>query len=173
MNWDVLNMKLTSTQRIERTVLSLTMALKAAVYRQNDDSLMAVIAEKNGFNINTFRSSLNPTTPTHKPNIYHLEAVLSDTQDGRIMDSICAIHGNAAWFELPKPEQLNTSDYVMKIGKLAREQGDLSQSIATAIGDRVISEDELAVIQKDVMDLVRVALTLLAMVEQQHDAEYE
>lgn len=95
MNWEVLNMKLTSTQRIERTVLSLTMALKAAVYRQNDDSLMAVIAEKNGFNINTFRSSLNPTTPTHKPNIYHLEAVLSETQDGRIMDSICAIHGNA------------------------------------------------------------------------------
>lgn len=46
MNWEVLNMKLTSTQRIERTVLSLTMALKAAVYRQNDDSLMAVIAEK-------------------------------------------------------------------------------------------------------------------------------
>jgi hypothetical protein len=80
MNWEVLNMKLTSTQRIERTVLSLTMALKAAVYRQNDDSLMAVIAEKNGFNINTFRSSLNPTTPTHKPNIYHLEAVLSETQ---------------------------------------------------------------------------------------------
>lgn len=169
MNWEVLNMKLTSTQRIERTVLSLTMALKAAVYRQNDDSLMAVIAEKNGFNINTFRSSLNPTTLTHKPNIYHLEAVLSETQDGRIMDSICAIHGNAAWFELPKPEHLNTSDFVMKIGKLAREQGDLSQSIATAIGDRVISEDEFAVIQKDVMDLVRVALTLLAMVEQQHE----
>ena len=44
-------MKLTSTQRIERTVLSLTMALKAAVYRQNDDSLMAVIAEKNQSNL--------------------------------------------------------------------------------------------------------------------------
>jgi hypothetical protein len=39
----------------------------------------------------------------------------------------------------------------MKIGKLAREQGDLSQSIAPQLvmGS---SEDELAVIQKDVMD---------------------
>ena len=166
-------MVLSLIERRERAVMPLELALKASVSRPNDDCMMAHIAEKNGFNINTFRSSLNPTTPTHKPNIYHLEAVLSETQDGRIMDSICAIHGNAAWFELPKPEHLNTSDFVMKIGKLAREQGDLSQSIATAIGDRVISEDELAVIQKDVMDLVRVALTLLAMVEQQHDAEYE
>ncbi|MFK7238640.1 phage regulatory CII family protein [Acinetobacter baumannii] len=162
-------MQLTSTQRLERTVLSLSMALKAAVYRQNDDSIMAIIAEKNGFNINTFRSSLNPTTPTHKANIYHLEAVLSETQDARIMDSICAIHGNAAWFELPKHENLNIADFVMKIGKLAREQGDLSQSIATAIGDGVVSKDELAIIQKDVMDLIRVALTLFAMVEQQHE----
>lgn len=169
MNWEILNMQLTSTQRLERTVLSLSMALKAAVYRQNDDSIMAIIAEKNGFNINTFRSSLNPTTPTHKANIYHLEAVLSETQDARIMDSICAIHGNAAWFELPKHENLNIADFVMKIGKLAREQGDLSQSIATAIGDGVVSKDELAIIQKDVMDLIRVALTLLAMVEQQNE----
>lgn len=169
MNWEILNMQLTSTQRLERTVLSLSMALKAAVYRQNDDSIMAIIADKNGFNINTFRSSLNPTTPTHKANIYHLEAVLSETQDARIMDSICAIHGNAAWFELPKHENLNIADFVMKIGKLAREQGDLSQSIATAIGDGVVSKDELAIIQKDVMDLIRVALTLLAMVEQQYE----
>lgn len=48
MNWEILNMQLTSTQRLERTVLSLSMALKAAVYRQNDDSIMAIIAEKNG-----------------------------------------------------------------------------------------------------------------------------
>lgn len=39
------------------------------------------------------------------------------------MDSI-AILGNAAWFELPKHENLNIADFVMKIGKkLAREQG--------------------------------------------------
>ena len=169
MNWEILNMQITSTQRLERTVLSLSMALKAAVYRQNDDSIMAIIAEKNCWNITTFRNSLCPTTTTHKANIYHLEAVLAETRDPGIMDSICAIHGNAGWFELPKHENLNIADFVMKIGKLAREQGDLSQSIATAIGDGVVSKDELAIIQKDVMDLIRVALTLLAMVEQQHE----
>ncbi len=170
MNWEILNMVLSLNERRERAVLPLELALKAAVSNSDkDDCMMAVIAHKNGFNINTFRSSLNPTTPTHKANIYHLEAVLSETQDARIMDSICAIHGNAAWFELPKHENLNIADFVMKIGKLAREQGDLSQSIATAIGDGVVSKDELAIIQKDVMDLIRVALTLLAMVEQQHE----
>ena len=152
-----------------RKVLPLSMALRAAVYSETDHSLMAHIAEKNCWNITTFRNSLCPTTTTHKANIYHLEAVLAETRDPGIMDSICAIHGNAGWFELPKHENLNIADFVMKIGKLAREQGDLSQSIATAIGDGVVSKDELAIIQKDVMDLIRVALTLLAMVEQQHE----
>jgi hypothetical protein len=46
---------------------ALELALKAAVSNSDkDDCMMAVIAEKNGFNINTFRSSINPTTPTHK-----------------------------------------------------------------------------------------------------------
>ena len=152
-----------------RKVLPLSMALRAAVYSETDHSLMAHIAEKNCWNITTFRNSLCPTTTTHKANIYHLEAVLAETRDPGITDSICAIHGNAGWFELPKHETLNIADFVMKIGKLAREQGDLSQSIATAIGDGVVSKDELAIIQKDVMDLIRVALTLLAMVEQQHE----
>ncbi len=165
-------MVLSLSERREKTVMSLEMALKAAVYRPNDDSLMAEIAEENAFNINTFRSSLNPTTPTHKANIYHLEAVLQKTKDPRIMDSICSIHGNAAWFELPKTENLITADFVMKIGKLAQEQGDLSQSVAKAIGDGRISEDELAIIRKDAFELIRVVSTILAMAEEQHRGEH-
>ena len=71
MNLEILNMVLSLTERRERAVLPLELALKAAVSNSDkDDCMMAVIAEKNGFNINTFRSSVNPTTPTHKPNIY-------------------------------------------------------------------------------------------------------
>ena len=88
-------------------VLPLSMALRAAVYSETDHSLMAHIAEKNCWNITTFRNSLCPTTTTHKANIYQLEAVLAETRDPGIMDSICAIHGNAGWFELPKHENLN------------------------------------------------------------------
>jgi len=166
-------MNLSSTERKVMTVMSLEMALKAAVYRPNDDSLMAFIAEKNCFNINTFRSSLNPTTTTHKANIYHLEAVLSETQDSRIMDSICAIHGNAAWFELPEADCLTSTDFLNKIGKLAQEQGDLAQSICMAITDNKVTEDEYSVIQKDVLDLIRVATTLLAMVKKNQEHTHE
>ncbi len=162
-------MRLSLNERREKTVMSLEMALKAAVYRPNDDSLMAQIAEKNSFNINTFRSSLNPTTSTHKANIYHLEAVLSETRDPRIMDSLCAIHGNAAWFELPNSKDLKAPNFVNNIGLLAKEQGVLSQSIANAISDGKITHDECSVIEKDVMDLIRVALSLLAMVEQRKE----
>lgn len=168
MNWGILNMQLTHKERTERTVMTLEMALKAAVYRPNDDSLMAQIAEKNAFNINTFRSSLNPTTPTHKANIYHLEAVLSETKDPRIMDSICAMHGNACWFELPDVEVSSNADFIMKIGKLAQENGDLTQSIVAAINDNIITDDELAMIRKEAYDLIRIAAKLLAMAELHH-----
>ncbi len=150
-------------------VLPLSLALRAAVYAKDDQSLISRIAEKNCWNLTTFRNSLCPTTTTHKANIHHFEAVLNETRDSGIMDSVCAIHGNAAWFELPLLENLSKSDFIMKIGKLAQEQGDLSLSIANAIGDGVISSDELAVIQKDVMDLIRVASSLMAMVQHQHE----
>ena len=163
-------MQLTNKERAQMTVMSLQMALKASVYRHNDDSMMAYIAEKNGWNINTFRSSLNPTTPTHKPNIYHLEGILSETKDARIMDSICAIHGNAAWFELPKVNVLSDSDFISTVKHLAQENDDLVQSIVAAIKDNVISADELAVIRKESYDLIRIAATLLAMAELHHAA---
>ncbi len=150
-------------------VLPLSLALRAAVYAKDDQSLISRIAEKNCWNLTTFRNSLCPTTTTHKANIHHFEAVLNETRDSGIMDSVCAIHGNAAWFELPLLENLGKADFIMKICKLAQEQGDLSLSIANAIGDGVISSDELAVIQKDVMDLIRVASSLMAMVQHQHE----
>lgn len=164
-------MRLTVNEKRKRAVMSLEMSLKAAVDSESDDSVMHRIAQKNGFNINTFRSSLNPTTPTHKANIYHLEAVLSETQDPRIMDSLCAIHGNAAWFEMPEIEHMDQINFMSKIGKLAREQGVLAQSIAAALSDGSINNDELSVIRKDAYDLIRIAATLLAMAEKQYRSE--
>lgn len=164
-------MRLTVNEKRKRAVMSLEMSLKAAVDSESDDSVMHRIAQKNGFNINTFRSSLNPTTPTHKANIYHLEAVLAETRDPRIMDSLCAIHGNAAWFELPEIKHMDQINFMSKIGKLAREQGVLAQSIAAALSDGSINNDELSVIRKDAYDLIRIAATLLAMAEKQYWSE--
>ncbi|HCA5292639.1 Rha family transcriptional regulator [Acinetobacter baumannii] len=157
-------MLLTLNERRERAVLSLEQALKAAVSNSNE-CLMAQIAENNGFNINTFRSAINPTTTTHKANIHHFEAILSETKDERIMDSVCAIHGNAAWFELPHTTDLIDANFIASIGLLAREQGDLAQSVAQAVADKIITNDEAAIIQKDVLNLIRVAVNLYAMVE--------
>ena len=53
----------------QNTVLSLEMALKAAVYTSEEQSLISKIADKNGWNITTLRNSLCPTTSTHKANI--------------------------------------------------------------------------------------------------------
>ena len=153
-----------------RKVLPLSMALRAAVYSETDHSLMAHIAEKNCWNITTFRNSLCPTTTTHKANIYHLEAVLAETRDPGIMDSICAIHGNAGWFEFPEiSEDLDQSNCISKVGELAQEQGELAQSIANAVADGRITKVEEDEIYQEVLDLVRVATFLLAMVKKQRE----
>ena len=153
-----------------RKVLPLSMALRAAVYSETDHSLMAHIAEKNCWNITTFRNSLCPTTTTHKANIYHLEAVLAETRDPGIMDSLCAIHGNAGWFEFPAiTEDLGQSNYIIKVGELAQEQGELAQSIANAVADGRITKVEEDEIYQEVLDLVRVATFLLAMVKKQRE----
>ena len=153
-----------------RKVLPLSMALRAAVYSETDHSLMAHIAEKNCWNITTFRNSLCPTTTTHKANIYHLEAVLAETRDPGIMDSLCAIHGNAGWFEFPEiTEDLDQSNYISKVGELAQEQGELAQSIANAVADGRITKFEVDEIYQEVLDLVRVATSLLAMVKKQRE----
>lgn len=153
-----------------RKVLPLSMALRAAVYSETDHSLMAHIAEKNCWNITTFRNSLCPTTTTHKANIYQLEAVLAETRDPGIMDSICAIHGNAGWFEFPEiSEDLDQSNYISKVGELAQEQGELAQSIANAVADGRITKVEVDEIYQEVLDLVRVATSLLAMVKKQRE----
>lgn len=153
-----------------RKVLPLSMALRAAVYSETDHSLMAHIAEKNCWNITTFRNSLCPTTTTHKANIYHLEAVLAETRDPGIMDSICTIHGNAGWFEFPEiSEDLDQSNYISKVGELAQEQGELAQSIANAVADGRITKVEEDEIYQEVLDLVRVATSLLAMVKKQRE----
>lgn len=153
-----------------RKVLPLSMALRAAVYSETDHSLMAHIAEKNCWNITTFRNSLCPTTTTHKANIYHLEAVLAETRDPGIMDSLCAIHGNAGWFEFPKvSENFDQVSYLSRVGELAKEQGALAQSIANAVADGRITKVEEDEIYQEVLDLVRVATSLLAMVKKQHE----
>lgn len=153
-------------------VLSLSMALRAAVYSDGDQSLISQIAEKNCWNLTTFRNSLCPTTTTHKANIHHLEAVLAETQDRGIMDSICAIHGNAGWFELPEVNKnLDQASYINKLGELAQEQGQLAHSIATAVSDGLITLDEKTEIQKEVLDLVRVATTILAMVKNHYQVD--
>lgn len=86
------------------------------------------------------------------------------------MDSICVIHGNAGWFELPQvTEDLNHAEYITQIGQLAQEQGALSQSIATAISDGRITNLEHDEIYQEVLDLVRVASTLMAMVKKQRE----
>ncbi len=151
-------------------VLPLSMALRAAIYSDGDQSLISYIAEKNCWNLTTFRNSLCPTTTTHKANIYHFEAVLAETRDSGIMDSICAIHGNAGWFEFPQiKENFDHANYLSKIGELAQEQGALAKSIAIAVSDGVITKLEEDEICQEVLDLVRVATSILAMVKKQRE----
>lgn len=147
-------------------VLPLAEALKAAVSPDNKSksSVIINIAEKYGFNPTTFANCLNPSTPSHTPNIHHLQAVLAETKDGRILDSLCDIHGKAAWFELPDVD-VSAVNFLAHVGELGREMGDLTSSVCRAIEDGSICKHDRSVIQKDVFELIRVAVEILAMAD--------
>lgn len=147
-------------------VLTPQQALKAAVSPTDrpHSSLLGQIAEKYGFNYATFANCLNPTTPSHTPNIHHIVAVLAETKDMRILDSFCAVHGNAFCCELPEVD-VGAFEYVALIGDLGKEMADLARSVSKSIKDGQIGTDEWAVIQKDVFDLMRITAQIYRIME--------
>lgn len=151
--------------RQQKGVLSLELAIKAAVYSHREHSTVHAICEANGWNPTTFRNSINPTTPSHKCNIHHLEGILAYTKDLRILDALCSIHGNAVCIELPPVTIPDQANYLAKMGELAREQGELSSKIALAVADGLLTACEVAQVEQEVFELVRVATQLLKMVK--------
>lgn len=138
-----------SKERAARAILPLQQAIYHAVHDVKGG--VGAIAGTYGFNANTLQLKVNPNTSTHQLNIRELEAIMAYTRDPRILDSLCAIHGNAVWIDLGDPihmEGLTLGAMLAQIGEASTALGRLAQDTAAAITDGHIDRNELAVIEK-------------------------
>lgn len=152
------------TNRVATTAI---LPLEVALYRACKDrhGSMSAIAETHGFSRDHFINQLDPNKTNCHVHPEAIEAITGYTKDPRILDSMCAAHGNAAWFELPALDELDQCDFYKAMGQCGIELGDLSKTICLSISDAHISLIENATIKKECMDVIRVAAHIMAMAD--------
>lgn len=134
----------TSAQRAEHCVLSLEQAVYHACKTRR--GALGQIADVYGVNYNTLALQVNPNRSCHTLAPETIELVLEHTQSPRIMDAICAAHGNAGWFLLPDHDA-GAGD-ISDIAGLGKRFADLNTASLLAYQDNIINTDEYAEMQK-------------------------
>ena len=150
------------TNRVATTAI---LPLEVALYRACKDrhGSMSAIAETHGFSRDHFINQLDPNKTNCHVHPEAIGAITGYTKDPRILDSMCAAHGNAAWFELPDMDALARHDFMFDLGATCNEVGHLSKTVCESLYDDRITELEAAQIEKDCMNLIRAVLHLRAM----------
>lgn len=148
----------TATQRAEHCVLALDQAVYQACKTRR--GTLGQIAEIYGVNYNTIALQVNPNRSCHTLAPETIELVLEHTQSPRIMDAICAAHGNAGWFLLPDTD--SDCGEIVDIALLGQKFADLNSTSLDAYADKVIEPDEFASMQKDGYALISHIQTILA-----------
>ncbi|MGP4715472.1 phage regulatory CII family protein [Psychrobacter sp. T6-6] len=151
----------TATERAARCVLTLEQAVYQACKTRR--GALGQIAEVYGVNYNTLALQVNPNRTCHTLAPETIELVLEHTQSPRIMDAICAAHGNAGWFLLP--DDNNQCDEMVDIALLGQKFADLNSTSLDAYADKVIEPDEYASMQKDGHALISHIQTILKNAE--------
>lgn len=154
---------MTAQQRADNCLLSLETALFRACKDRRGS--IGAICELYGLKVPTLTSKLNPALDTHHCNPADIEAVLSYTKDSRIMDAVCAAHGNAVWYELPTLESDDDCELFAVFGDLSKRVGDLGHGLFASMSDGVIDADELDALRKYQAQLHTATAALIAAAE--------
>mgnify|MGYP000013392493 CR=1 FL=1 len=148
-------------QRATRTVLP----LKAAIYHAVHDIRGGVgsIAGAYGYNVNTLQHKISLTNDgRHVLTVPELASILEYTRDSRIMDSLCHVFGDAAWFDLSGLSSLTDASLFAQVGEMVSLVGDTTTHVAEAMADGYISADELAQLERDAARLHATIQTLIS-----------
>lgn len=159
-------MPMNQQQRATSTILPLKAALYHAVHAQRGG--VWAFAGAFGFNANTLQHKLNLNNEgRHVLTVTEFEAILSFTRDPRIMDSLCSLYGNAAWFDLGGLANSNSLSLFRQVGDMVSLVGETTQHVADAMADGRIDADELARLERDAVQMHAAIQTLVGMARAQ------
>lgn len=145
------SLNLMSKETAQRVVLPLEVAVYHAV--RDVRGGVGAVAGAYGFNANTLQLKTNPNTQSHHVNLRELEVILGYTRDPRLMDSLCAVFGDAAWMDLSAIQGAGDQQMILQLGELSKRVGDMTQSVAAALADGRVEPGELAVLEKCAQEL--------------------
>lgn len=153
-------MPMNQQQRATSTVLPLKAALYHAVHDLRGG--VGAFAGTFGFNANTLQHKLNLNNEgRHVLTVAEFEAILAFTRDPRIMDSLCNLYGDAAWFDLGGLTKISDSSLFQQVGEMVSLVGETTRHVADAMADGRIDADELARLERDANLLHAAVQTLI------------
>lgn len=153
-------------QRAASTILPLKAALYHAVHAQRGG--VGAFAGAFGFNANTLQHKLNLNNEgRHVLSVTEFEAIVSFTRDPRIMDSLCNLYGNAAWYDLGGLADNSKSGLFRQVADMVALVGETAKDVANAMADGRIDADELARLERDAVQMHAAIQTLVGMARAQ------
>ncbi len=157
--------RLSSTERAQRTVLSVEMACYHAVHDWPGG--VGAVAGALGWNPHTLQKKLSPTVETHKLLAAEVQAILAYTRDTRILDAMTA-PVDAMWFWMPDVDAA-CGEILSEAGLASERLGALIMKIVRAIEDGDISPDEYAVLERDGLLVIQSVKTALEKAKAKRD----
>lgn len=159
--------RLCSTERAQRTLLTLPQALHHAV-RDYPGGATAIAAVDGDINPTTLNHKLSLTNTTHTPNINDLALIMDLTRDGRIVDALLDPIG---WVGIDVSElsEIDTARSLLAaLGSMLSREGELTNHLSKAMEDDHLDCDELAEFELLATRVVQAVFKLRAVVRKQH-----
>jgi|GEM_PF-467625 len=160
-----------SNYAAEHAVLPLDVALYRACKDRHGSK--AAIAEINGFNAMTFSKAVDVNNDQFNLKPEHIEAIASYTKDIRILQSLASAYDNVAIYQYPDVEKVNNFNFLSNIGEVSNKVGELFNGLSESLKDHVISDVEMAMIEKYAMELISAVATLKNMARMKSENDYK
>ena len=154
----------------EHAVLPLDVALYRACKDRHGSK--AAIAEINGFNSMVFSKCVDINNEQYHLKPEHIEAIVSYTKDIRILESLATAHGNVVFYEIP--ERIANSknfNFLANIGSVSKKVGVLFDGLSGSLEDDVITDIELAMLEKHCQQLIGAISQLKNLAREKSEAD--
>lgn len=159
--------RLCSTERAQRTLLTLPQALHHSV-RDYPGGATAIVAVDGTMNATTLNHKLSLTNTTHTPNINDLALIMDLTRDRRIVDALLHPIG---WVGIDVSDLSETDtpkSLIAAIGGMLSREGELTEHMSKSLDDDHLDCDELAEFELLAERMVQAVFKLRAVMRQKH-----
>lgn len=156
---------LTRRDREERCILGLKTACGVVARKIG----IQKIADQYGHGYSALRNNLNPELEERAPTLQQFEDILTAAAArgvaGPILDSVGHIAG-CVFLPLPKVEATDYPELLESLSRLSARVGRLGRDVHEAIADGRVDDDEVAMLEKDLLDLFSAGHALVERAKQ-------